>query len=101
MRQRVRLNAVRNIGFSATVSARALNVASFNSLRGFDHHDGTKPQRIGTSLRLRSLSVIVSIVVVGQTLYLARLRGGMILHSSTVEVATIAELSLRDSQQLH
>jgi hypothetical protein len=68
MRQRVRLNAVRNIGFSATVSARALNVASFSSLSGFDHHDGIKPQRIGTSVRLPSVETIVSIVVVGQTL---------------------------------
>ena len=36
MRQRVRLNASRKNGFSATVSARALNAASFNSLSGFD-----------------------------------------------------------------
>src|ERR1700720_4346832 len=40
---------VRKNGFSVTVSARALNVASFNSLSGFDHHDGTNPQRIGMS----------------------------------------------------
>jgi hypothetical protein len=32
-------------------AARALKVANFNSLSGFDHHDGTKLQRIGTSLR--------------------------------------------------
>ena len=51
-----------------TVSARALNVASLNSLRGFDHHDGIKPQRIGTSLRSPALATIVSTVVVGQTL---------------------------------
>jgi len=38
------LNADRNIGFVATVSARALNVASFNSFSGFDHHDDTWPQ---------------------------------------------------------
>jgi hypothetical protein len=38
--QRLRLNADRNIGFVATVSARALNVASFISLSGFDHRDG-------------------------------------------------------------
>jgi hypothetical protein len=62
------LNAERKNGFSATVSARALNVASFNSLRSFDHHDGTRPQRIGTSVRLPSLATIVSMVVVGQTL---------------------------------
>jgi hypothetical protein len=39
MRQRFRLNASRKKGFSATVSARALKVASFNSLSGFDHHE--------------------------------------------------------------
>ena len=44
------------------------NVASLNSLRGFDHHDGIKPQRIGTSLRSPALATIVSMVVVGQTL---------------------------------
>jgi hypothetical protein len=33
MRQRLRLNADRNIGFVVTVSARALNVASFISNR--------------------------------------------------------------------
>jgi len=64
----VRLNADRNIGFSATVSSRALKVASFNSLRGFDHYDGMWPHRIGTSSRLPSWPMIVSIVVVGQTL---------------------------------
>ena len=41
--QRLRLNADRNIGFVATVSARALNVASFISLSGFDHRDGLRP----------------------------------------------------------
>jgi hypothetical protein len=46
----------------------ALNVASFNSFSGFDHQNGTKPQRIGTSSRLPSRATIVSIVVVGQTL---------------------------------
>ena len=35
MRQRVRRNASRENGFSATVSARALNVAAFNSWRGW------------------------------------------------------------------
>ena len=45
-----------------------LKVASFNSLTGFDHHDGTRPQRIGTSCRLPSDLTIVSMVVVGQTL---------------------------------
>jgi hypothetical protein len=68
MRQRVRLKAERKKGFLATVSARALKVASFNSLSGFDHHDGTRPQRMWASLRLPSRSTIVSIVVVGQIL---------------------------------
>ena len=68
MRQRLRLNADRNIGFVATVSARALNVASFISLSGFDHHDGMRPHLIRSSRRLPSWSSIVSIVVVGQTL---------------------------------
>jgi hypothetical protein len=67
-RQRVRLNASRKNGFSVTVSARALNVASFNSLSGFDHQDGIRPQRIGTSVRLPSTPTIVSMVSVGQTL---------------------------------
>ena len=31
-------------GVRATVSARALNVAAFNSQVGFGHHDGTRPQ---------------------------------------------------------
>ena len=53
MRQRLRLNADRNIGFFATVSARALNVASFISLSGFDHHDGIRPQRIRSSCARR------------------------------------------------
>lgn len=52
----------------ATVSARALNVASLRSLSGFDHYDGTRPQRIGTSHRLPSWAMIVSMVVVGHTL---------------------------------
>jgi hypothetical protein len=72
MRQRLRLNADRNIGLVATVSARALNVASFNSLSGFDHHEGISPHRIRSSRRLPSWSSIVSIVVVGQTLKRAR-----------------------------
>jgi hypothetical protein len=47
MRQRDRWNGPRNIGLSVTVSARALNVASLNSLTGFDHHDGTRPPAHG------------------------------------------------------
>ena len=66
--QRVRLNAARKNGFSATVSARALKVASFNSLSGFFHHDGTRPQRIGMSSRQSARPTTVSIVVVGQML---------------------------------
>ena len=63
MMQRVRLKAERKKGFSAIVSTRALNVASFNSLSGFDHHAGTRPQRIGTSRRLPSRSTTASMVV--------------------------------------
>jgi hypothetical protein len=37
------LNADRNIGFSATVSARALKVAAFISFSGLLHQDGTRP----------------------------------------------------------
>ena len=44
----------------------------FISLSGFDHHDGIRPQRIRSSLRLLSWSSIVSMVVVGQTLKRAR-----------------------------
>ncbi len=67
IRHRDRLNAERNIGFSATVSTRALNVAGV-SLAFFFHHDGTSPQRIGTSSRFASRSITASIVVVGQIL---------------------------------
>jgi hypothetical protein len=62
------MNAPRENGFSATVSARALKVASFNSLSRFDHHAGTSRHRIGTSSRLPSRSTIVSTGSVGQTL---------------------------------
>jgi hypothetical protein len=44
------LKAPRNIGFSATVSARALKVAG-TSFRGFFHQVGIRPQRIGTISR--------------------------------------------------
>jgi hypothetical protein len=62
------LNASRNIGLVATVSARALNVASLISLSGLFHHPGTRPQRIGTRARLPSEETMASIVVVGQML---------------------------------
>ena len=58
----------RDAGFVAIVSARALNVARPNSLSDLGHHDGTKPQRIRSSLRVPAWPTIVSIVVVGQTL---------------------------------
>jgi hypothetical protein len=45
---RWRLNASRNIGLSATLSARALKLAG-NSFKGFFYHHGTSPQRIETS----------------------------------------------------
>ena len=35
---------------SVTVSVRASNVASFNSLSDFDHQDGTKSQRIRSAV---------------------------------------------------
>ena len=50
MMQRRRLNKSRNIGFSATVSARALNVAG-SSFRLFFQKNGKRPQRIETSSR--------------------------------------------------
>jgi hypothetical protein len=64
----VRLNASRKNGFVSIVSARALKVAARSSLIGFDHHRGTKPQRIDTSSRLPSAVTIVSTGSVGQTL---------------------------------
>src|SRR5271170_5086361 len=48
--QRRRLKDSRNIGFSATVSARALNVAG-TSLRLLFQKNGIRPQRIETSSR--------------------------------------------------
>jgi hypothetical protein len=48
MMHRLRRNADRNIGFTATLSARALNVEE-TSLAVFFHQDGMSPQRIGTS----------------------------------------------------
>lgn len=71
MMHRRDLKAVLNIGFSATVSARALKVAG-NSLSGFFHHEGTSPQRMGTSRRPPSSRRRTSIVVVGAMLYRGR-----------------------------
>jgi hypothetical protein len=65
--QRRHLNASRNIGFSATDSARALNVAGI-SFAVFFHHPGMRPQRIGTSSRPCFPSRITSTVSVGAML---------------------------------
>jgi hypothetical protein len=43
MMHRLRLKASRNIGFSATVSARALKLAG-NSFSVFFHHQGMNPR---------------------------------------------------------
>ena len=67
MMQRRRFRASRNIGFSATVSARALKVAG-RSFSVFDHQRGTNPHRIGTSPRPPSPARTTSIVVVGAML---------------------------------
>ena len=65
--QRVRLKAERNIGFSAAVSARALNVEG-TSFAVFFHQPGMRPQRIGTSSRTPSANLTTSICVVGAML---------------------------------
>ena len=65
--QRERLKAERNIGFSATVSARALKVEG-TSLAVFFHHPGMRPQRIGTSSGPAAANLTTSIVVVGAML---------------------------------
>ena len=65
--QRVRLKAVRNIGFWAIVSARALNVER-TSLAVFFHQPGMRPQRIGTSSRPVSDDLTTSTAVVGAML---------------------------------
>ena len=68
MMQRRSLNALRNIGFSATDSARALKVAG-SSFAGFFHQPGMRPQRIGTNSRAPCLSSrITSTVSVGAML---------------------------------
>ena len=43
-----------------------INVASFISLSGWDHQEGMRPQRIGTSARAPIRPIRVSMVVVGQ-----------------------------------
>jgi hypothetical protein len=58
------------MGFSATVSARALNVAGTSFARFFHHH-GMRFHRIGTKPFLPSCATTVFIVVVGQMLYAA------------------------------
>jgi hypothetical protein len=62
------LNADRNIGFSATVSARALKVDGTSLAVSF-HHDGMSPQRIGTSAGPSVVGSTTSMVVVGAMLY--------------------------------
>jgi hypothetical protein len=59
---RLLLNASRNIGLVATVSARALKVASFISLSGLLHHPGMRPQRIGTSVLVQKFLGIRRVV---------------------------------------
>jgi hypothetical protein len=65
--QRARLKAERNIGFCATVSARALNVEG-TSFAVFFHQPGMRPQRIETSSRPPSIGRTTSIAVVGAIL---------------------------------
>ena len=67
MRHLLHLNAVRNIGFVATVSARALKVDGA-SLAVFFHHDGIRPQRIVGRSRPVSRGTTTLIIVVGATL---------------------------------
>src|SRR5271169_2000146 len=69
-------------GWRRATMPRALNVAAFNSLRGFGHHDGTSPHRMRTKSRLPSRSVTTSTGSVGQILYLGgRLCGGALIVS--------------------
>jgi hypothetical protein len=67
MMQRRSLKASRNIGFSATDSARALKVAGI-SFAAFFHQPGISPQRIGTSSRPCAPSRMTSTVSVGAML---------------------------------
>jgi hypothetical protein len=66
--QRLPLNADRNIGFSAMLSARALKVEG-TSLPVFFHHDGISPHRIGTRAGPSTVGSTTSMVVVGAMLY--------------------------------
>jgi hypothetical protein len=78
-RQRLRLKASRKNGLVSAVSARAFKVAALSSLSGFDHHHGTRPQRIRTKSRLPSCSITTSTGSVGQILYRGcRLCGGAV-----------------------
>jgi hypothetical protein len=67
MMHRRDLKAARNIGFVATDSARALNVAGA-SFSGFFHHAGMSPQRIDMSARSPLPATTTSIFVVGAKL---------------------------------
>ena len=67
MRQRLRLKAARNIGFVATVSARALKVDGA-SLAVFFHHDGIRPQRIVGRSRPVPCGTTTLIIVAGAML---------------------------------
>jgi hypothetical protein len=62
------LNGSRKNGLVVTVSIRALKVASRNSLSGFAHQYGTRPQRNLASSRAPSLPRTTSAGSVGQTL---------------------------------
>ncbi len=55
-------------GMVVTVSTRALKVASRKSFSGFDHQNGTRPQRIRRSSRAPSFATTTSAGSVGQTL---------------------------------
>jgi hypothetical protein len=68
MMHRLPLNADRNIGFSATLSTRALKVEG-TSLAVFFHHDGIGPQRLGASAGPSMVSNTTSMVVLCAMLY--------------------------------
>ena len=61
-----------------SMPVRDLLERSRASLAFFFHHDGTSPQRMGTSSHFESRSITASIILVGQILYRAcRLRSGV------------------------
>src|SRR5712671_3980961 len=64
MTHRWRLNASRNIGLSATLSARALKLAGI-CFSGFFHHHGMRPQRIETISCAPSAVVLTTLHRVG------------------------------------